>query len=229
MGGGCRKNKKPSSSSSSSKIRIHDHHHQPFTTHHHANHNPLTIPHFPYDHSNNDLTTLALTTLQKGQQLGSFDDEHDFSILGHPTSEILTNVSAMNTNPGFFDALRSGFLGNNMQNNVYYGSYGNNNNSSGNNNGDISSGGGDMMMMMPYDDTIHDEMSVATTQAVSVTTMKQEVCNGREQSENNRVLWGFPWQLNGDTNVNEIDSGRGNSWNNGFASSWHGLLNSPLM
>lgn len=212
MGGGCRKNKRSSSASSSSK-RVQD---QGFS----PNPNPLSgLPSLSYD--TNDLT-LALARLQK-QSLGY--DEHDLSILGNPNGtpcdNILGNHHGMNTNPGFLDALRSGFLGtqNNMQS-MYYG-YGN---------GDMGEvdngnacGGVSGEMMLPYD----QEMSVASTQAVTVTTMKQELCNGREQSHEGKVLWGFPWQLNRDTNMGELDSGRAN-WN-GLTSSWHGLLNSPLM
>ncbi|XP_061363182.1 dof zinc finger protein DOF2.1-like [Gastrolobium bilobum] len=222
VGGGCRKNKRSSSSSSSSSSsaskRAQD---QTFT----PNHNPLTgLPPLSYDSS--DLN-LALARLQKQScgQLGF--DEHDLSILGNPTStpcDILNNqgMNPSTTNPGFLDALRSGFLGtqNNLQT-MYYG-YGNGDMGEVDN-GNASGVGVSGEMMMPYD----QEMSIATTQAVTVTTMKQELCNGREQSEN-RVLWGFPWQLNGDTNMGELDSGRA-SWNNGITSSWHGLLNSPLM
>ncbi|RVX23032.1 Dof zinc finger protein DOF2.1 [Vitis vinifera] len=88
--------------------------------------------------------------------------------------------------------------------------------------GEVENGGvGGEHMVLPY-----EEMSGATTTAVTVTTMKQELCHGREGE--NRVLWGFPWQqLNPDGSMGEVDSGR-ESWN-GLASSWHGLLNSPLM
>ncbi|KAK7312534.1 hypothetical protein VNO77_36460 [Canavalia gladiata] len=219
VGGGCRKNKRSSSSSSSSK-RVQD---QPFT----PNPNTLTgLTQLSYD--TNDLT-LALARLQKQScgQLGY--DEHDLSILGHPTSTPCDNILGMNpssTNPaGFLDALRSGFLGtqSNVQN-LYYGYCGNGDMGEVDN-GNACGVGVSGEMLLPYD----QEMSVATTQAVTVTTMKQELCNGREQSESNRVLWGFPWQLNGDhTNTGEhLDSGRA-SWN-GITSSWHGLLNSPLM
>ncbi|XP_027911338.1 dof zinc finger protein DOF2.1 [Vigna unguiculata] len=223
VGGGCRKNKRSSSSSSSSSSkRIQD---QGFTPN---PNNPLTgLPSLSYDSS--DLT-LALARLQKQScgQLGY--DEHDFSILGNPTStpcDILGNpgMHHSSTNPGFLDSLRSGFLGtqSNVQN-LYYG-YGNGDMGEVDNGNACAGAGGGVSgeMMLPYD----QEMSVATTQAVTVTTMKQELCNAREQSESSRVLWGFPWQLNGDTNMAELDSGRAN-WN-GLTSSWHGLLNSPLM
>ncbi|KAI4334443.1 hypothetical protein L6164_019138 [Bauhinia variegata] len=217
VGGGCRKNKRSSSASSK---RAQD---QTALTH---NTNPLTgLPPLSYD--SNDLS-LALCRLQKQScgQLGF--DEHDLSVLGNPTNihcDILGNpgMNPSSTNPGFLDALRNGFLENqnNLQN-LYYG-YGNGDMEEVDN-GNACGVGVSGEMIMPYD----QEMSstTATTQAVTITTMKQELCNAREQSEN-KVLWGFPWQLNGDTNMGELDSARA-SWN-GFTSSWHGRLNSPLM
>lgn len=204
VGGGCRKKR-----SSSSSKRVQD---QPFTS------NPNPFPHLIYD--SNDLN-LALARFQKQSsgRLGNYND-HDLSILGNPNGsfcDILGN-SGMNhnssTNHGFLDAIRTGFLEtqNHLQN--LYSVYGNgdmgevdNGNSSG------------VEMMLPYDQVMNN----AATQSMNVTSMKQEQCSGREQSEK-RVLG---WQLNGDTNMGEIDSARAISWNN--FTSWHGLLQSPLM
>lgn len=219
VGGGCRKNKRSSSSSSK---RSQD---QPLIS---SNSSPLTnFPPLSYD--TNDLS-LAFARLQKqnGGQLG-FDDQHDFSILGNPVSshcDILGNPSissstSATTTPAFLDALRSGFLDthNNFQN-MYYG-FGNANSMGEvdhhhqlNHNHDH---GASAEMLMPFGD---HQMSAtnATTTAVTVTTMKQELYNSRE-SENSKVLWGFPWQLN------NADA----SMNNELNSTWHGLLNSPLM
>ncbi|XP_058735040.1 dof zinc finger protein DOF2.1-like [Vicia villosa] len=210
VGGGCRKNKR---SSSSASRRIQD---QAFVN------IPDAVNCFPsLGYDSNDLT-LALARLHKGQ-LG-FDHEHDFSILGNQAnSNINTNTSCAvlnnhgmshsSNNHNFFEA----FMG--SQNNVYYG-YGNRDMGEvDNSNGNVSG-----EMMLPYD----HEMSIATTQAVTVTTMKQEICNVREQNEN-RVLLGFPWQFNnGDSNMAEIDHSGRAGWN-GLTSPWHGLLNSPLM
>lgn len=211
VGGGCRKNKRSSSSSSSASKRAQD---QTLT----PNSNPLitTLPPLSYDP--NDLT-LALARLQK-QSCGQLDfDDHDFSVLGNPFG----NISSTNT--GFLDALRSGFLENQNSNlqNLYYG-YGNGDLGEVDNGTHNACGvnGVSGEMMFPYD----QEVSNATTQAVSVTTIKQELCHAREQGET-KLFWGLPWQLNGDTNMGEIDSGRAN-WS-GLTSSWHGLLNSPLM
>ncbi|KAF7805551.1 dof zinc finger protein DOF2.1-like [Senna tora] len=215
VGGGCRKNKRSSSSSSSKRAQAQD---QTLTS---TNSNPLftSLPPLSYDSTSSDLT-LALARLQK-QSCGQMGyDDHDFSILGNP----LANPSCTNT--GFLDALRSGFLENQCNNlqSMYYG-YGNGDlGEVDNGNNNKACGVSEEMMMFPYD----QEVSNATTQAVTVTTMKQEICSGREQGEANKVLWGLPWQMNGDTSMGEVDSGRAN-WNNGFTSSWHGLLNSPLM
>ncbi|BAT91936.1 dof zinc finger protein DOF2.1-like [Vigna umbellata] len=215
VGGGCRKKR---SSSSSSLKRDHDQSFKP-------NLNPLTtFPQLCY--GSNDFT-LALARLQKQScgQLGYNDSE--ISALGNPTGsfcDVLSN-SGMNPysdHPSFLDAIRSGFLEtqNHLQN-LYY-MYGN---------GDIgevdngNSGGVGISeeMMLPYNQV----MSNAATQSVSAL-LKQEQCGGSEQSER-KLLGGSPWQLNADTNIAEIDSGRAiESWNN-FTSSWHGLLQSPLM
>lgn len=86
-------------------------------------------------------------------------------------------------------------------------------------------------MGMPYD--VHMGSGVSTS-AAAAAAVKQEMCsNGRdEEGDDNRVLWGFPWQHGGEGNmnmVNDVDSSRQNSCNIGFGSSWHGLVNSPLM
>ncbi|XP_050235505.1 dof zinc finger protein DOF2.1-like [Mercurialis annua] len=165
-------------------------------------------PHHPFINPNN--TTNPLTG-------------YDLSILGNLNSITHSdNLILENPNPTFLDALRTGFLetqetSSNFQN-LYYG-YGSN--------GAINE------MMMPYDHH-QDHMSGSeATQAVTVTTMKQEFCNGREEEDdhnNTKVLFGFPWQIN--SNNNDLDSGREN-WNNygvlGGNAAWHGLINSPLM
>ncbi|KAF2321865.1 hypothetical protein GH714_003292 [Hevea brasiliensis] len=212
VGGGCRKNKRSSSSSKKTQD------HQQLT----PNTNPLSsLPSLAYD--SNDLS-LAFASLQKQSsgQLGF--DEHDLSILGNPHNphcDMLgnPNIHTSAATPSFLDALRCGFLdaqSNNLQN-LYYG-YGNGNMVEVENSGVCSASG---EMMIPYED-----MSGAATQAVTVTTMKQELRNGRED-ENNKVLWGFPWQLNGNGIGGDLDPGK-ESWN-GLGSTWHGLLDSPLM
>ncbi|KAG7036859.1 Dof zinc finger protein DOF5.3 [Cucurbita argyrosperma subsp. argyrosperma] len=91
--------------------------------------------------------------------------------------------------------------------------YDNNNN---NNIGGIESGI-DQMRLHPYDQDHH-----ATTTAVTVTTMKHEVYNAGDES---KILWGYA------NNNGIMDSNMMMGMDFGFsnASSWHGLLNSPLM
>ncbi|XP_023007416.1 dof zinc finger protein DOF2.1-like isoform X1 [Cucurbita maxima] len=72
------------------------------------------------------------------------------------------------------------------------------------------------------------EVEHASTE--TATAMKQELLPNGDQ---NMVSWGFPWQFNNEDGnyMGDLDSGR-ESWSfngNGIASSWHGLLNSPLM
>ncbi|XWS71340.1 hypothetical protein CRYUN_Cryun03dG0129900 [Craigia yunnanensis] len=221
VGGGCRKNKRSSSSSSK---RSQD---QSLT----PNTNPLTSHLPPLSYDTNDLS-LAFARLQKQSsgQLG-FDD-HDLSILGNPTSthcDILGNPSLNSSsaaNPAFLDALRSSFLGtqNNFQN-FYYG-FGNENMGEVDNGGGSVGVSGEMMLTYNNNEEISNATTKTSTSALTVTTMKQELCNGRESE--NRILWGLPWQLNGDGyNMGDLESGR-ESWN-GLNSSWHGLFNSPLM
>ncbi|KAL2332064.1 hypothetical protein Fmac_019645 [Flemingia macrophylla] len=213
VGGGCRKNRR----SSSTTKRAQD---QTFTP------NPNPLSHLSYD--SNDFT-LAFARFQKQSSgIVGYNNDHDLSILGNPTAtgsfcDILGN-SVMNhhhpssANPSFFGAIRTGFLEtqNHLQN--LYCVYG-----SGNM-GEVDNGNSGGEVMLPYDHV----MSNAASQSVSVTSTKQELCSGKDQSER-RVSGGFTWQHNEDTNyMGELDSGRAMTWNN-FTSSWHGILQSPLM
>ncbi|KAJ8563540.1 hypothetical protein K7X08_031992 [Anisodus acutangulus] len=206
VGGGCRKNKRSSSRSSSQDHSINTN--SPNT--------PISTP-FSYD--SRDLS-LAFARLQKQ---GS----------GHLGFDNHNNISMMcNENPsGFLDSLRctTGFLENNPngfhRQNLYYGV--------GNIiNGDMNGGMGmnnvsEEMGMHNYDQEISS--GVTTTTATTMTTVKQEMCNMARDQGDNKVLWGFPWQINGEANnMGEFDSTR-RMWNGVGGSSWHGLLNSPLM
>ncbi|GMN24565.1 hypothetical protein TIFTF001_000617 [Ficus carica] len=198
VGGGCRKNKRSSSSSSSTPSSsnssltssllskrggLMQDHHNPL------NSNPLALP-LPFGAYDSDDLTLAFARLQKGGQLG-FDhgDHHDhhLSILGHPSNDMLGNGNQTSAGGSFLDVENGGSCG--------AGSVG------------ISGGGGggdhQNMGGVGYD---HQEMmnNATTTSAVTVTTIKQELCNGNNvvkdvhnQSHENRggVLWGCPWQL----------------------------------
>ncbi|XP_015077653.1 dof zinc finger protein DOF2.1-like [Solanum pennellii] len=216
VGGGCRKNKR-SSSSRSSSISSQD------------QHSIINTPNNPFPYDSTDLS-LAFARLQKqgNGQLG-FENHGNISMM-------------CNENPSgiFLDALRgnTGFLENNNpmnglihQQNLYYG-VGNiingdiglhnvENGGLGVNNNDQEMG-----LMHNYD----QEISSGVTTSTTMTTVKQEMCHmAKDQGDHNRVLWGFPWQINGEgINMADFDSTR-RMWNGVGGSSWHGLLNSPLM
>ncbi|KAL2486633.1 Dof-type domain-containing protein [Abeliophyllum distichum] len=201
VGGGCRKNKRSSSSSSSSK-RSQD---EPITT----NPSPLPPPLSSYGHSCSDLS-LAIASLQKGQ-LG-FDDSHDYTMLG--SSNIMGHCgflgnSGVNTCVPFApEVFEGGFL-DSTPNGFYYGL--------GSGNMGQSENGSRGMNFI-------EEMGIpyqgSTITSTAVTTVKQEMQNARELGESSRALWGLPWQGGGDGNMGDL---------HGIGSSWHGLLNSPLI
>ncbi|OVA09921.1 zinc finger protein [Macleaya cordata] len=228
VGGGCRKNNKRSSSSSSKKSQDH---HQILNT---TNSNPLlTFPSLTYD--TNDLT-LAFGRLHKQptRQLG-FDD-HETSIFGNPNTTHCDIIGNLNTTtnststPGFIDALRSGFLDPSSGYNFYSG-FGNGSM------GDqaVDSGGardhgglgGDQEVVLPYEEMNGATALTTPTSSTITTPTKQELLRDRSDAET-RVLWNFPWQFTGEGNMGVVDSGRSDCWN-GLGSSWHGLVNSPLM
>ncbi|KAL6011110.1 hypothetical protein ACLOJK_001554 [Asimina triloba] len=210
VGGGCRKNKRSSSSK-----RTQD---QVLTTATNSNQLFPTLPCLSYD--SNDLS-LAFARLQKqpSRQLGM--DDHENSILGntnimHP--DILGHHST-NTNPGFLDTLRGGFLdAPNAFSNFYCG-FGSGSME------EMESGMGVGEVVFPF-----EEMSCATTTPTTATTttvVKQEPCKGRDAE--GRMAWGVQWQLGGDGSMlAAADSGRDHYWS-GIGSSWHGLMNSPLV
>ncbi|KAK2975386.1 hypothetical protein RJ640_012397 [Escallonia rubra] len=213
VGGGCRKNKRSSSSSRRSLEQ------PPHVTSHS---NPLSdLSHVSYDSTDLSLAFARLQKQTSGYNLG-FED-HDLSMLSNADGNLGNSIIPSNGGHGFLDAIRSGFLDTSSgYQNVYYGNLGN-----GEMGHNVENGGiGEEMALMPYEDH---------TTAVTMTTVKQEACNGggggggREAGEN-RILWGFPWQLGGDygNNMADVDSGR-QSWNGLGNSTWHGLLNSPLM
>ncbi|KAK6935988.1 Zinc finger, Dof-type [Dillenia turbinata] len=238
VGGGCRKNKRSSSSSSSSSSkRSHD---QPQLITTNPNNNPLAVALPPLTYDSNDLS-LAFARLQK-RQLG-FDENENISILGNlnnsnTNGDLLGNpILNPSSNPTFLDSLRHGFLEyqNGYQNFNCYG-MGNGSCMSGVDNGCGGSMGVGEEMMLPYDGNHHmNGAATTTTSAVTVTTVKQDFSNGRSANEHNKILWGFPWQINGVDHhhggniLGELDNPNRESWNGIDNPSWHGLLNSPLM
>ncbi|XP_017249395.1 dof zinc finger protein DOF2.1 [Daucus carota subsp. sativus] len=220
VGGGCRKNRRSSSSStssSSSRIRTSQDHHPSL-----LQANPLLAA---YDST--DLS-LAFARLQNGQLGFDHYQNHDhdqFSVMGN-------NPNAGSTH-GFLDAIRNGYLENpfnGFQNASYYG---NNAENVGGMNVNVEA----QMGNLPYEDLMS---SGATTQAVTVTTVKQEGPSvAREAAvapEAGRVLWGYPWQLNGGGDggsiMGDVDAaGRQSNWITGIngSTNWHGVFNTPLM
>lgn len=225
VGGGCRKNRRSSSSSSATSssssrlIRAQDLHPSLIQT------NPLLAA---YDST--DLS-LAFARLQNGQLGFDHYQNHDqFSVMGGGN-----NSNNPNSTHGFLDALRNGYLENpfnGFQNASYYG----NNISNAENVGGMNVNVEDQMGNLPYEDLMS---SGAATQAVTVTTVKQEGPSGaREAAETGRVLWGYPWQLNGggdgatNTIMGDVDAaGRQGNWITGIngSTNWHGLFNTSLM
>ncbi|KAM6597931.1 hypothetical protein CsatA_008455 [Cannabis sativa] len=251
VGGGCRRNKRSSSNNnnssssstatssatSSSKLIKPSHHH-----HHHDHNSLLLLPqqlsviggsNSSSGYDSNDLS-LAFARLQKqsscGQLLGNFDHGYDHN---NNNNEL---IGINNSNIGFLDALRNGFLDqsshSNNNNNMFYG-FGNGNEINGNNNvvvvGNDDQNLGTHHHHMSYNDHDHDDMMI-----------KQELrSSSSSDHNNNKVLWGCPWQLNGSSSENnnqfhggmaEIDHTAGRESWNGLSSSWHGLLNTtPLM
>ncbi|KAG9158193.1 hypothetical protein Leryth_000342 [Lithospermum erythrorhizon] len=213
VGGGCRKNKRSSSSSKRTQES------QPSLISHNSNVTSLAPP-LSYDSS--DLT-FAFARLQKQNsgQMG-FDDDNEFSMMGNIGNIPSVNSSPSVMNHGLFDGLRNGFLENtsNGFQNYFYG----NNNMNNGNWGYVENGG----LGMQYEELSGGRTSSST----AVTAVKQELCNLRDSNGESRVLWGFPWQIHGDGNMAaataDLETSGRQNWN-GFGSTWHGLINSPLM
>ncbi|KAG9139101.1 hypothetical protein Leryth_020772 [Lithospermum erythrorhizon] len=199
VGGGCRKNKRSSSKRSQDS--------QPsFVSHNNSNISPLT--------------SLVLPPLSYGQM--GYDDDNEFPMMGN-----LGNIQSVNSSPvvnhGLFDGVRNGFLENtpNGFHNYFYGHNINNGNM-----GYVENGG----LGMQY-----EELGGTRATSSVVNEVKQELPNLRDFNGENRVLWGFPWQIHGDANMAaavattaDLEASGRQSWN-GFGSTWHGLINSPLM
>ncbi|XP_004251272.2 dof zinc finger protein DOF5.3 [Solanum lycopersicum] len=174
--------------------------------------------------SSNSSTDLSLAFARLQKQTNAIDQEQDTN----NNMSMMYNTNNDNTSTTFLDALRGGFLENHhglFQHNMY--NYANM--------GQLVENG---EMGLSYD---QDQMSIGT---MMTTTMKQEMCNvarsreGHDNNNNNKVLWGFPWQqmsgdhhVNNNMNTNDFEySTNKQSWNGfGGSSNWHGLINSPLM
>ncbi|OIT30746.1 PREDICTED: dof zinc finger protein DOF2.1-like [Nicotiana attenuata] len=212
VGGGCRKNKRSSSRSTSQDHSINTN-----------PNNPLSSLTTPMSHDSTDLS-LAFARLQKQGNGNLGIENHNISMMCNGT-----NIAPSEIQSGYFDALRGGFLENpnGFHQNLYYG-VGNMGHHVENGGMGVNNVSDQEMGSMHYDQEISS--GVTTTTATTVTTVKQEMCNMSRDQGDNRVLWGFPWQINnGDGNMGtDFDSSR-RIWNGVGGNSWHGLLNSPLM
>ncbi|GMH12535.1 hypothetical protein Nepgr_014376 [Nepenthes gracilis] len=225
VGGGCRKNKRSSSSSAvaSAAKKTQDHQLQlsPLIAATSNNH-PLLSTHLTalsYDSSSCSDLSLAFARLQK-QVVGGFSfNDLGISVMGNSNSSHFDNLLE-SQNCGPLNSFMGSFLegpSNNGSENLYYGNL------------EID-GGEEIMGVLPFD------------QDNILTNMKQEMCvNGGRRSgeEHGMVSWGFPYQITGEGSYTD-DSGSGGGGhvldsvrdccNSGLANStWHGLLNNPLM
>ncbi|XP_059297582.1 dof zinc finger protein DOF2.1-like [Lycium ferocissimum] len=224
VGGGCRKNKRSSSSKRSSPDQ------SLIAT---CPNQISSLTQFSYDP--NDLS-LAFSRLQNQEsgQLGLQD--HDISMMGLELQRTIrtepiflgdrgmcTSSAEVGSHAGFLDALRGGFLetpNGFLNHNLYYYETGNN----GNNMGHVENAGEEMVT------NFDQEMrSGITTSNIALKEEKCiQYCMGREGED--KILCGFPWQINGDgNNVADFELSSRQNCNGLGVPSWHGLLNSPLM
>lgn len=209
VGGGCRKNKRSSSSSSTSSSSNNSSKNKP-SFHDDPLNNPLItgLPSLGYDAIDLNLAFARLHQKQSsfGTDLSIFGDSPNAhsDIFGNTTSHV--NAGAGGGGGGLF----------------------------GGQNGNFSNGLGYGFMMGADNDHHHNNNTSAASMAMPFeeSNNKQEVSINGNNENPNKVLWGFPWQMTGESaggggGPPELETGR-ESWN-GLSSSWHGLLNSPLM
>ncbi|GAA0168800.1 hypothetical protein Leryth_016492 [Lithospermum erythrorhizon] len=207
VGGGCRKNKRSSSKRTQENPTLTNNDSNPFLS-------SLT-PTLSYDNYSSDLS-VAFARLQQKQHNGQmlFDD-YEFSMMGNNNNNLSVNPSPLSSGNGLFDSLRSGFFEtpNGFGNNFYNGNMSNNHGQIGHfENGGLG---------------INNATGGLAYENARSASVKQE---GDQNS--NRILWGFPWQINGgDANMaaTDLDSVGKQSWNGFSSSTWQGLINSPLI
>lgn len=219
VGGGCRRNKRSSSLSKRSTPECHLQVPElMISTPTSSSSQGLVSPLCSYDQ------TLALVHGNLSM-LSSQGNSH-FDVFGNPSG-----------NNSFLDTLRSGLTEHSHNNLLYYGHGGSTNfsdfengNGSTNNNNSVNVSHEDhhrseIAMQFSNHNYNPDVMSNPSSGS-STPTVKQEMSE-------NRILWGLPWQINGERNYinggnNEIDSLK-ESWNTAIVgSTWNNLL-SPLM
>ncbi|MCL7033491.1 hypothetical protein MKW94_016395 [Papaver nudicaule] len=227
VGGGCRKNSKrmsscSSASSASSRAKSSpsssiSSHHQDNPNQIYLNTNSIINPLLAFPtYDTNDLT-LAFGRLHKQQptttrQLG-FEHEHQqTSYANHSNSiigNLINNSNSNIANPGFIEALRSGFLDSSSGFHNFYSSYGNGIGMGGDHQQhqqqqqverqNSHNGGGSINGNCHEEDDQcreqvvlqnYEEMGLSSTTSSTVTTAtKQELFKDNET----KVLWNFPW------------------------------------
>ncbi|KAK4367229.1 hypothetical protein RND71_015109 [Anisodus tanguticus] len=228
VGGGCRKNKRSSSSKRSSPDQ------SMFATYPNNQMSSLTQL---SNYDPNDLS-LAFSRLQnqESEQLVCSELQRtirteiifpdslsltDFENSAH--HDVLENHSICTSSAEacFLDALRGGFLetpNGFLHHNLYY--YGIDNN--GNNMGHVENASGEM-------GTNFDQETMRGGITTSNIALKEDMCSMGIEGEN-KILLGFPWQINGDgNNVADFEYSNRQNWNGLGVPSMHGLINSPLM
>ncbi|XP_004240603.1 dof zinc finger protein DOF2.1-like [Solanum lycopersicum] len=222
VGGGCRKKQRSSSKRSSPDNQ------SLMTTTTYPNNQISPLTQFSYDPNDLSLAFSRLQNQESGQLVcpklqrtvrteSIFSDSLYLTNFGNSVChdvfenrDMCTSSSEAFSRAGFLDTLSdglldasNGFLHHNL---YYYGSNGNN----GNNMGHVESASGEM-----------------------ITNFDQEVRSGALKEEimcsDNKILLGYPWQINGDGNVADFEYSNRQNWNGLGVPSGHGLLNSPLM
>ncbi|KAL9244391.1 hypothetical protein vseg_018171 [Gypsophila vaccaria] len=205
VGGGCRKNKRCSSSSLSRRST--PDHLQSFIT------SPTTLT--SYEHYNDHHHDLTLAFANQG--------DNNIPILGHATHFDLFGNQFNGSN--LLDSLRIGFVGHERNGGVnMYNNYGGNLGDVDNN---VNANHEEHHQMGMHFDLLqlqnHQEIMSNASSGSSTPTIKQEF------GDNNRALLSYIMGSGGGGAGGEIDT-HIQSWNAGvLGSSWHNLINSPLM
>ncbi|XP_055830561.1 dof zinc finger protein DOF2.1-like [Solanum dulcamara] len=227
VGGGCRKKQRSSSSKRSSPDNQ-----SLITTTTCPNNQISSLTQFSYDPNDLSLAFSRLQNQESGQlvcpelqrtirteaifsdslYLTNFGNSAHHDVLENrgmciSSAEAISHASFLDPLRGGFLETPNGFLNHNL---YYYGSMGNN----GNNMGHVESASGEMAT------TLDQEVRSGITTSIA---LKEEMCS------DNKIMWGYPWQINGDGNVSDFEYSSRKNWNGLGVPSGHGLLNSPLM
>ncbi|TMW83351.1 hypothetical protein EJD97_001961 [Solanum chilense] len=227
VGGGCRKKQRSSSKRSSPDNQ------SLMTTTTCPNNQISPLTQFSYDPNDLSLAFSRLQNQESGQLVcpelqrtvrteSIFSDSLCLTNFGNSirhdvleNHDMCTSSAEAFSRAGFLDTLRgglldasNGFLHHNL---YYYGSNGNN----GNNMGHVESASGEMITNF--------DQEVRSGITTSIALKEEIMCS------DNKILLGYPWQINGDGNVADFEYSNRQNWNGLGVPSGQGLLNSPLM